>query len=164
MVLGINFKIKNNWLYIVCYFTSIYLFSQEKREVESSILTDNTPSIYSNYFLEFKINDNWNLKLENHTYSFKKHTLYEFPLLFKYKFKDKVSLLLGPKLDLLKNNTSGRYTDVYLYSSLGVEKEVLKNISIQGLYNYRVKGESPPSEFYSSGSRNSVKVTSKIKF
>ncbi len=153
---------------LFCFF-SISLFGQNKEETvsvneTSSLFTEKTSPFYSKFFSEFKINEHLNFRFEKHKYKTEEHTLYEFPLLFKYNYKDKLNILFGPSLDVLKSNATGRYENVSLYSVFGVEKAITKDFSMEASFNYRMQGESPPPEFYSSGERGSFKFGSKIKF
>jgi hypothetical protein len=127
------------------------------------LFTEEVSPFYSKLFYEFEINENLNFRFEKFKYNTERHALYEFPLLFKYNYKDKLNVLFGPRLDLLKSNATGRYKNVSLYSVLGAEKEVTKHFSMEASFNYRLQGESPPPEFYSSGGRASFKFGSKIK-
>lgn len=154
--------------YILFCFFSMGLFGQNKEETISvdktnSLFTKETSLFYSKFFYEFKINEHLNFRFEKHKYNTEEHVLYEFPLLLKYNYKDKLNLLFGPRLDVLKSNTTGRYKNVSLYSVFGIDKNVTKDFSMEASFNYRLQGKSPPPEFYSSGGRGSFKFGSNIK-
>jgi len=132
--------------------------------INDEVKIDNAPRLYSSYFSEFKINQNWKFKSEYIRINSPEHTLFEFPLLLKYNLGNDFNVLFGVKPSLLRDNTNGQIQKIILHSVIGIDKEITKNFLLEARFNYRVLGESLPDNFYSSGSRSSYKFGGKVKF
>lgn len=155
-------------LLILALIISKSTFCQEKMAESSFGVSDdveikNAPRFYSNYFSEFKINTNLNLRIEMQQSNTINYILYEFPLLFKHNFNYRFSLLFGPKIDLLKNN-QGKMEDVSLFSTLGAEYNLTNNFSLEGRFNQRLTKEKRLKKNFSGGLGGKYKFGAKLKF
>lgn len=147
----------------------ILVFGQENQARNSFTFKDevqimNAPNFYANYFSEVKINEDWSFRSEITKLFFEDKTQLEFPFLLKYNVKKNTRLLFGPRLDILKEDGNYNLNQSSLNTTIGLEQQLSPNLTIDTRYNYRVLGESPPPVFYSSGSRSSFKLGSRLKF
>tara|TARA_R110002049_G_scaffold296389_1_gene484436 strand:+ start:3946 stop:4437 length:492 start_codon:yes stop_codon:yes gene_type:complete len=157
--------------FILFLITSCIVFSQEKRETNSFVESDdvnilNTPRFYRNYFSEYHLNENWFFRMEmlerSNNNLIESYTLIEHPLLAKYKISNKLSVLFGTKVDVLK--TDGKVDDVSLYSTFGIQYDVSKSTLLEARFNYRLSNGTSIIPDYTFGSKTSFMVGSKIKF
>jgi len=129
-------------LLFITIFVSFQVQAQEEKEVNSfgvsdEVKIDGAPSIYSSYFSEYYINENWNFRAEmqqlNIINSFENQSIIDFPLLAKYKFSEKWSALFGPNIRLFKG--LGNIENVELLSTFRTQYNINKTFSLEAGIN-----------------------------
>ena len=118
---------------------------------------------YSNYFNDIRINSDLSFKQDMQTRIGGDYTVFEFPLLLKYNITKKVSVLIGPKIDLY-TNTKGLLSRPSVYGTFGVQYDVEENFIIEAKFNYQLTDEMPFNTDYTFGSKNSFTLGSKFRF
>jgi len=160
-------------LIAILFLAPLILLSQEQKTektkvdsfaVQDDVEIENAPNFFSKYFSDTKLNDQLDLRTGIQELGSQNSTLFEFPVLLKYNVKKKFRVLVGPKFDIERNNLNGKYKNPSTNITIGVEHQMSKNLTIDGLYNIRVLGNSASGNFYSSGSRSSFKLGSRYKF
>ncbi|MDO5971359.1 hypothetical protein Q4Q35_16250 [Flavivirga aquimarina] len=164
---------KNKLLVIIIFFIVLKpVLSQEERKADSFLITDeininDTPIFYSNYFSEFKINENLFFRLGREERStndlVNSYTVTEFPLLTKYFISNKFSVLFGPKVGLLRKNGSIETNATSLFSTFGFQYDITDDFSIYGGVNLRLT-KKDPSVNYSVGNNMIYKFGTRLKF
>lgn len=120
---------------------------------------------FSSYFSEYRLRPNLVLRAENMETNFggfnTSYRVKEFPLLAKYSFAEKFSVLFGPTTNLLLKN--GTIEDVSTSGTLGVHYHVNESLLMEARFNYNLSNESPFKQ--SLPSTNSLfKLGAKYKF
>ncbi|WP_194766452.1 hypothetical protein [Tamlana sp. I1] len=144
-------------LIVVLY--SINLFAQSEEE---KVRSEDFKIEKSSYFNEYRINDDWTFKGERETRLETDYSVYEFPLLLKYNISDKLSFLVGPKINVYNDiNGAGIPT---ASGVLGVQYDATENLLIEAKFNQRFTGEIPMEKDYTFGSKQSFTLGSKLRF
>ncbi|NMH86063.1 hypothetical protein [Flavivirga algicola] len=121
---------------------SILMSSQEDKTSDSFTVLDDTKiegelKSYSSYFSQFYLNENWLLRNEMEeriTYGLDTGiNILEYRILGKYLIDDKLSVLAGPKVNILKKN--GNIENVSPFLTFGAQYNVTKEFSIFARYN-----------------------------
>ncbi|GAA3652003.1 hypothetical protein [Flavivirga jejuensis] len=164
---------KNELLAVVFFFiVSKTVLSQEERKTDSFLITDeieinDTPIFYSNYFSEFKINEDLFFRIGKEGRStndlINSYTVTEFPLLAKYFISNKFSVLFGPKIGVLRKNGFIETNATSLFSTFGFQYDITDDLSIYGGVNLRLT-KKDPSVNYSVGNNMIYKFGTRFKF
>ncbi|MWW23865.1 hypothetical protein [Algibacter lectus] len=142
--------------------------SKEKEdafEITDDVNINNSVLPFSNYFSEYRISDNWNIRAENIETNFggfnTNYKVKEFPILAKYSFTQKFSVMFGPITRLLLKN--GVIEDVSTSGTLGVQYDFTESFLMEARLNYNLTDDAP---FNSNlPTTNSIfKLSGKYKF
>ncbi|QQY81709.1 hypothetical protein JJL45_12350 [Tamlana sp. s12] len=116
----------------------------------------------SSFFNQYKLNDDWAIIGERESRVETDYSVYEFPLLLKYKVTEKLSLLIGSKINLYNDiNGVGIPT---ASGVLGVQYDASENLLFEAKFNQRFTGEIPMEKDYTFGSKQSFTLGSKLRF
>ncbi|WP_299885685.1 hypothetical protein [uncultured Lacinutrix sp.] len=160
---------ENKLLLCITVFLVFNLNAQEKNKTDSFGVNDeveieNAPNFYAKRFSEYKLNDNWNLRVEMIQQSVEGKTLFELPFLFKHNINNKLNIIIGPEINLLKEK-DGNIEHTTFEGVFGLQYDATKNIQLDARFNYRINNnELPIQNHYSTGSRNTLNLGSRFKF
>ncbi|MCL5129124.1 outer membrane protein [Algibacter sp. L4_22] len=159
-------------LLILCViYPAFFILNAQEKEKENSFVISDQVNInnevlpFSNYFSEYRLNDNWVVRAENIETNFggfgESYRIKEFPLLAKYSFTEKFSVLFGSTTNLLLKN--GTVEDVSASGTLGVQYDFTESFLMEARFNYNLSNDSPFKQ--SLPSTNSLfKLGAKYKF
>ncbi|WP_147677335.1 PorT family protein [Algibacter pacificus] len=138
---------------------------EDSFEISDQVNINKTVLPFSSYFSEYRLNDNWIIRAENIETNFggfgESYGVKEFPLLAKYSFAEKFSVLFGATTNLLFKN--GTIEDVSTSATLGVQYDVNESLLMEARFNYNLSNDSPFKQ--SLPSTNSLfKLGAKYKF
>ena len=158
-------------LLIIIFFVFHQVQSQEQKElnafgISDEVKIDGAPKLYSNYFSEYYINENWNFRAEmqentlvnsNGVYS-----VHDFPFLAKYKITNKWGVLFGPKVRLFKSN--GNIENAALLSTFRMQFEVTESFSLEGGINLNITPNNSGNTNYNLEDNMIYKFGGRLKF
>lgn len=164
---------KQNLLILYLISPTFFVLNAQENSSETQdafVITDdvnitNTVLPFSNYFSEYRLNDNWIIRAENIETNFggfsTNYRVKDFPLLAKYSFTEKFSVMFGPTTRLLLKN--GIIEDVATSGTLGVQYDFTESFLMEARLNYNLTDDSP---FKSNlPTTNSIfKLSGKYKF
>lgn len=144
---------KTTLLFIVLLISNI-IFSQVEKTKSFSIVNEvkilDEQIFYRNYFSEYQLSENWIFRsgLEERSINnlLNSYTLIELPFLFKYSLNTKFSVLLGPKIDVLKSDSEA--SGVSLFSTFGLQYNLTEGFSIDAKVNYNLSNGNTTSTNY----------------
>jgi hypothetical protein len=148
-----------------------FIFSQDDKVTSSFTISDDVKILdeqlfYRNYFSEYKLNENWYFRagIEERSNSnlLNSYTLMEFPLLFKYSLNNKLSVLFGPKVDVLK--VDSEIGGVSLFSTFGLQYNFTEDFSIEGKVNYNLTNGEATNTNYLGSDFVVYKIGTKLRF
>lgn len=118
---------------------------------------------YKAYFNLVRLKSNLVLiqKMESRTGS--DYTVFEFPTILKYSISEKLHILLGPKIDFIKNNSQNS-TNTTVYSTFVIQYDVSNSLMLDAKFNYRLTNDVSLPTDYTFGSKSSFVLGSKLKF
>ncbi len=117
----------------------------------------------TNDFNIFRINSNLNVLQKAQIVDFGIYSKFELPVLLRVKLSEKWKLFSGANLMLFKDGLTGNDSSV-LNGNFGVEYEPTNNLIFNAQFNYRLSNDNPIKTDFTSGSRESFTVGSKLKF
>ncbi|WP_445735723.1 hypothetical protein [Mariniflexile sp.] len=142
---------------------TLNMVAQEDVQKDSLEYQEKNTVEYSNYFNEIKLNSHLYFKQDMQTRIGGDYAVFEFPLLLKYNIAKKVSILIGPKIDLY-TNTKGMLSRPSLYTTFGIQYDVDENFIIEAKFNYQLTDDMPFNNDYTFGSKNAFTLGSKFRF
>ncbi|MDB2462632.1 hypothetical protein N9W61_00815 [Algibacter sp.] len=127
---------------------NIVLSQEDKTTTEYAISDEvninNEVLPFSNYFSEYKLNENWVLRAENIETNFgglgATYMVKDVPLLAKYNISEKFSVLFGPTLNLLLIN--GAVEDVTTSGTIGVQYDFTESFLMEARFNQNLSSET----------------------
>jgi hypothetical protein len=123
---------------------------------------------YGSYFSEYDIlGDNWTLRTELHKTITPHFNYLEYPFLLKYGVTNKFSVMAGPKVNILTDNT-GVPREYSMSMTTGVQYDVNDNLNIYARFNLlmteQFENEGFNTQHYQGKSRSSFNLGSRFKF
>lgn len=148
-----------------------FLISQENRETDSfhisdEVKTDYTPNYFSNYFSEYYIGKSLNLRLEMQQNTINDfsgtNSLVGYSFLAKQKLTDKLSVLFGPKINLLTLN--GKIENITLLSTFGIQYDVNESFTLESRIDFNLTPKNSVNSIYNLGDGVFYKLGGRLKF
>ncbi|MBP0905564.1 hypothetical protein ACFSKN_16815 [Mariniflexile gromovii] len=157
-------KIKIAIIFILMLQSALLVAQQNDDNNNLEVSKDeNKSNYYRAYFTEIKLNSNLAFRQEMNTRTGSDYTVFEFPLLLKYNITKKVSLLMGPKIDLYTDG-KGVMNSPSVYGTFGVQYDASENLLFEAMFNYRLTDDMPIQTDYTFGSKSAFKLGSKFRF
>lgn len=128
---------------------------------------DTRTSFYAGLATEYQITEKWGVEVDVLYASSYGYNFIEIPILGKYNLTDKLSFVLGPKLDFLvdQSSASERLELFGVSATVGVQFDFSKHFYLEGRYNYGLSTQiinDAPNSF--SGQLNTLRIGMGYKF
>ncbi|ULC60866.1 hypothetical protein MBM09_07660 [Flaviramulus sp. BrNp1-15] len=162
-------NLKITFVFIISNIT--FIISQENQEVKSFGFTDDvrieydSPRSFINYYSEYSIDEHWFLRFEIQKRTYYSLTgsqsLLEYPLIVKYNFNNKFSVLFGPKIDVFLKDAD--IEDTWFSLTSGAQFNLNKTVLIEGRVNTSMGNELNSTNF-NLGDGVTYKLGTRFKF
>ncbi len=160
-------------LFAACLLFSMLISSQEDRTSDAFTHLDDKKipgelKSYSSYFSQYYLSENWLLRSEMEervTYGvYTGVNVLEYGILGKRLINDKLSVLFGPKINILKKN--GTIEEVSPLLTIGEQYNVTKEFSIFARYNQPIIKTKTNTNVSSPSAINNImyRIGTRLKF
>lgn len=143
----------------------IGVFQLNAQNLQSKISIQDSSSTFevTNDFNICRINSNLDIFQRAQTVDFGIYSKFELPVLLRVKLSEKWKLFSGANLMLFKDGMTG-IDSPSLNANFGIEYEPTNNLILNAQFNYRLSNDNLIKTDFTSGSRESFTVGSKLKF